>query len=217
MTTRRRTICCILSAALLSSCAAVGPEPRHRVVRVKALASPGLRERNPRWPEEVRGLVEAASDYYEREFGIRLITESAAAWPGEPVASTLELLSRLKREFSPRKSAGRYDIVIAFTAEAGSRYFRSGRPRVDRIGNCREGLGRYVVAPVTEPFRYTGIRDEPKYDVAVLIHELGHVFGAEHVDDPSSVMHERFEYRSEFDMKNRNVILKNRECPFADE
>jgi hypothetical protein len=28
-------------------------------------------------------------------------------------------------------------------------------------------------------------------------------------------MNENFDYRSEFDQKNRDVILKNRNCPFA--
>jgi len=44
---------------------------------------------------------------------------------------------------------------------------------------------------------------------------LGHVFGAEHTNDPRSIMHENFDYRAEFDMKNRTVILQNRGCAFA--
>ena len=48
-------------------------------MRVKALADPRLREGNPRWAEEVGGLVEAASDYFEREFGVRLLTRKVAA------------------------------------------------------------------------------------------------------------------------------------------
>jgi len=49
----------------------------------------------------------------------------------------------------------------------------------------------------------------------VVVHELGHVFGAEHVEDTTSLMNENFGYRTEFDARNRAVIRKNRSCPFA--
>jgi len=45
--------------------------------------------------------------------------------------------------------------------------------------------------------------------------KLAHIFGAEHVDDRGSIMHEDFGYRTEFDDKNRRIIAKNRLCPFA--
>jgi len=52
-------------------------------------------------------------------------------------------------------------------------------------------------------------------ELIALLHELGHVFGAEHSKDSGSIMHENFDYRSEFDTKNRAVILSNRHCAFA--
>ena len=216
MTTRPRTICFILSAFLFASCAALGDGPWQRVVRVKALADPAMRQRNPQWEKEVRGLVEAASDYYEREFDIRLITESAAAWPGqERIPSTADLMVRLKRDFPVQRNQSDHDLIIAFTGEAVSRYIAAGRPRVDRIGNCRDGLSHYAVVPVRTVFSYRGPSADITYDTVALIHELGHVFGAEHVADTLSIMNEQFDYRTEFDMKNRNIILKNRNCPFA--
>lgn len=172
-----------------------------------------LRERNSRWTEELRGLVEAASDYYEREFGVRLVSQSVSAWPvAERIRGTPELLARLKHDFPP---ANDYDLVIAFTAEAISRYTRAGRPRVDRIGNCHEGLGGYAVVPVSRVVHYTGLRGNPELEVIALIHEIGHIFGAQHVDDTTSIMHEDFDYRTEFDTKNRAVIERNKLCRFA--
>jgi hypothetical protein len=215
MTTHRRTICFILSALFLSSCSFLGSDEPYRIVRVKALADPALRERNPHWDEEVRGLVEASSDYFEREFGIRLITLSTAPWPAqEKIASTAGLLTRLKKEFPHNRKDQSFDLIIAFTAEGVNRYV-GGRARVDRIGNCQQGLGRYIVTYVSTPFRYTGDGSEPEIDVVALVHELGHIFGAEHTQDTHSLMHKNFDYRAEFDMKNRNVILQNRMCPFA--
>jgi hypothetical protein len=180
------------------------------------LADVSFRARNSRWSEEARGLVEAASDYYEREFGIRFVTQSVLPWPTqERIPSTPQLLAKVEQEFPSQKKDGSYDLIVAFTAEGVSRYFTTGRPRVDRIGNCQQGLGNYVINPVNKPFHYAGAYADPEPDVIALIHELAHIFGAEHVDDRRSIMHEDLGYRTELDDKNRSVILKNRSCSFA--
>lgn len=215
MITRPRITCFILSSVLFSSCVLFAPSPSQRVVRVKALADPALRERNFFWDKELQGLVEASSDYFEREFGIRFVTQSTGAWPAtEKTASTAGLLARLKQDFPISHNKEDYELIVAFTAERVNPYF-GGRGRVDRIGNCGQGLANYVVVHVSAPFRYTGGNTEPTLDVVSLIHELAHVFGAEHTNDTGSIMHENFDYRSDFDMQNRSMILKNRNCPFA--
>lgn len=212
----RQTTCSILiSLLLLSSCALLDPEAPQRIVRIKALADPGLREGNTRWVEEVRGLMEAASDYFEREFRIRLVTQRVAPWPlKDRISSTSSLMTRLKAEVPLKDPEGSYDLVIAFTGERMNVYV-GGRARVDRVGNCLEGLGNYLVSSVTAPFQYRGPNAEPEIDVVALVHELGHIFGAEHVQDTASIMNENFDYRTEFDKKNREVILKNKFCPFG--
>jgi metallopeptidase family M12-like protein len=216
MTTRRRTICSILSALFISSCAFLEPDSPQRIVRVKVLADVPFRARNPRWIEEARGLIESASDYYEREFNIRLLTQSVTAWPEkERIPSTPELLAKAKKEFIAAGANDDYDVVVSFTAERGTRLLTTGRPRVDRIGDCKQGLARYVIVPITNVFRYQGANAELQDDVIALIHEIGHVFGAEHVEDPNSIMNEEFGYRTEFDAKNRAIIQRNRTCPFA--
>lgn len=216
MITRRRIICSILSALLISSCSGLSPDTPQRVIRIKALADVSFRARNPRWVDEARGLIEAASDYYEREFHIRFVTQGVTPWPdSERIPSTPSLLAKLKQDFAGRAQNDGYDLIVAFTAEGVSRHLTAGRPRVDRIGDCNKGLGSYLVVPVTRVFRYRGPNAEPEFDVVALIHEIGHAFGAEHVDDRQSIMHEDFGYRTEFDAKNRSIIQKNRSCPFA--
>jgi Metallo-peptidase family M12 len=179
------------------------------------LADVPFRARNSHWVDEARGLIESASDYYEREFNIRLVTQSVSPWPeSERIPSTPELLVRAKKEFAGKANSD-YDLIVSFTAERGSRLLTTGRPRVDRIGDCAQGLSRYVIVPITKVFRYQGANTELEYDVIALIHELGHVFGAVHVEDANSIMNEETGYRTEFDLKNRAVITKNRSCPFA--
>ncbi len=216
MITRRRIICLTLSALFTSSCALFdSANSPQRIVRVQVLGDVSFRARNPNWREEARGLIESASDYYEREFDIRFVTQSVFAWPEKDrVRSTPELLARVKRQFGTESSAD-YDVIVTFTAEGVSRILTTGRPRVDRIGSCSQGLARYVVVPIAKIFHYSGANDEPEFDVIALIHELAHVFGAEHVDDTSSIMHEEFGYRTEFDAKNRALIEHNRFCAFA--
>ncbi len=116
-----------------------------------------FRNRNPRWEDEARGLIEAASDYYEREFDIRLLTRSVSPWPEiERIPSTPELLTKLQKDFPVQAKTDDYDLIVAFTAESVSRYFVAGRPRVDRIGNCAQGLSSYIVVPVSTVFHYNG-------------------------------------------------------------
>lgn len=215
MTTPRQITYFILSLLLLSSCSLTDPGDPQRTVRVKALADPKLREENPRWGEEVRGLVQAASDYLEREFGIRLVTQKVSPWPiTDRIPSTPSLMNRLKAEVPLRDPEGSYDLIIAFTGERVNVYV-GGRARADRIGNCQQGLGNYLVSSVSGRFQYHGSHSELEMDVVTLIHELGHIFGAEHNQDISSIMHENSGYRTEFDKKNRAVITKNKFCPFG--
>ena len=215
MITPRQITCSILSLLLLSSCTLTDSGTPQRVVQVKALGDLKLREENPRWVEEVRGLIEAASDYFEREFGIRFVTQTVAPWPlKDRIPSTPALMSRVKAEVPLKDPGGSYDLVIVFTGERVNVYV-GGRARVDRIGDCRQGLGNYLVSSVSGPFYYRGPNVEPEMDVVALIHELGHIFGAEHIQDASSIMHENFDYRTEFDKKNRAVIFKNKFCPFG--
>jgi hypothetical protein len=217
MISHRRTICSILSALVfLAACSAFEPSPPARVVRIKALVDVPFRNRNPQWEQEARGLIEAASDYYQEQFGIRLITHSVSAWPeNERVPSTPTLLARLLKQFPVAAADGSYDILVAFSGENVSRILSDGRPRVDRIGNCSQGLARYIVLPTRKLFRYTGQTTDIDSDVITLIHEIGHVFGAEHVEDFNSIMHENFDYRTEFDAKNSQIIRNSRSCPFA--
>jgi Metallo-peptidase family M12 len=212
MTTLRLTSCFILSLLLFSGCAALRDEPPERTVRVRVLADTKLRAKDPRWRETAGGLLRAASDFYEREFGIKLAAVQIDPWEFEeetPLVSTL--LKALMKAYPP--SAGAYDVAVGLTGQRVA--FYAGGRGLALVGNCEKGLGDYLVSSVSEPYRYTGRSSEPTLDVVALIHEFGHIFGAEHTEDAASIMHIPFDYRSDFDPKSRSVVKKNKLCPFA--
>jgi hypothetical protein len=215
MITPRRTSCFILSFALLSACALVRNETPERIVRVKLVADGRLREKNPRWRETAAGVLESASDFYGREFGIRFVAASIEPWELEessPFVTTL--LRQLMEKFPPGRDAG-YDITVGLTGERVAFYY--GGRGLAILGKCDKGLGNYLVTSVMSPYRYTGYDSESEaaLDVVALIHELGHIFGAEHTEDTGSIMHVPFDHRDDFDAKSRAIIMKNKFCPFA--
>ncbi len=203
---------------LLGSSCAMGLAPQEkplRVVRVEVLGDSALQQADRNWTKTVEGLVQATSDYFEREFRISFMVAKVSSWPMvERSKSTRVLLARLKVKIPLKERKENFDMVIGFTGESVDR-IGSGRARVDRLGNCQEGLASYMVSAVTDPFRYRSQSPDIEWDVLAVIHEMGHVFGAEHNDDPTSIMNRDFAYRTKFDQRSRSVILKNRLCPFA--
>ncbi|MCY4488231.1 MAG: M12 family metallo-peptidase [Deltaproteobacteria bacterium] len=216
MRTRRWTIGFACSALVLAGCAAALPDRgdlRVRVVRVKVVADPALRRADAGWRHTARELLRAASDYYEREFNIRLALEAAEAWRVQgTTTSSVVLMRRLKSAY-PRAGGDRpYDVVIGLTQQPLN-FYRGGRARADRFGNCTEGLGNYIVSHVGEDFTYDD--GELNHDAAAIIHEMGHLFGAVHTNDRTSIMHADFALRTGFDAPNRAIVTGNRLCPFA--
>jgi hypothetical protein len=213
MTTRLRISYFILSLSLLSACAVLRDETPERTVRVKLLADAKLRENDPRWRETAASLLRAASDFYQREFGITFVAVEIAPWQMEESSQfVVTLMKRLVQAYPIKDQS--YDLLIGLTGERVT-FYMGGRGMVNRFGNCRDGLANYVVSAVTAPYRYTGAAKEPTLDVVALIHEFGHVFGAEHVKDTNSIMNEDFDYRSDFDAKSRGIVAKNKLCPFG--
>lgn len=212
MTTRRPTSCFILSLLLLSGCTVLRDAPPARTVGVRVLADSKLRAKDPRWRETAAGLVRATSDFYEREFDIKLVPVAVEPWEFEEESLLVSaLLKTLMQQYPP--GGGRYDVTVGLTGQRVA--FYAGGRGYALLGNCERGLGDYLVSTVTEPYRYTGTDSEPTLDVVALIHEFGHIFGAEHTDDTQSIMHVPFDYRADFDPKNRAIIKKNRLCPFT--
>jgi hypothetical protein len=186
---------------------------QERLVRVKLLVDSRLTEEDRSWREAVRKLIGEVSEYYQDHFAIRFAVTSAEAWeyPGE-TPFTSDLMVDLKRRVPEETRDGSYELVLGLTRQRID--VRRGRARVDRIGDCHEGLGSYIVSSMSVS-SYRG-REDLEIDATALIHEVGHIFGARHTDDPDSIMNQHFRYRTDFDRPNREIIMENRFCPFRD-
>ena len=217
MTTRRSIIWFVFSGFLLAGCGGFQPGKTSRpvrVVRVKLVADPALQQADPGWRNTARDLLRAASDYYEERFGIRLAHQAIEPWRvAGTTTSSVILMKHLKRSYPRAGGREPHDVVIGLTRQPLD-FYKGGRARADRFGNCTQGLGNYIVSHVGDSFAYDN--RELTHDVVALVHEMGHLFGAVHTDDAESVMHRDFDLRTGFDAPNRAVVMKNRFCPFAE-
>lgn len=213
MISLRPIICFILSLTALS-CALSRPALPERVVKVKLVVDRRAREANVGWRDDILRKFTTAADFFEDEFGIRFAVAGMQPWNyQEAMTSTADLLKLLKKQVPVTDAAGRFDLVIGFTQLPGR--VMPGHARVDEIGDCNSGLGNYIVLSITDTDRYLETdRARGDRDSQSLIHELGHIFGAEHVDDRDSVMAVQFRPYTDFDKKNREVVFKNKFCAF---
>jgi len=179
-------------------------------VEVKVLVDDALIEQHPDWIDYVQRTLSEASSIYEKQFGVTLELASVGRW-GVPTAgmSSGELLDDV--EARPREAA---QLIIGFT----------GRPLDDRTS------GKAFTPPEDGPYNGSAAvvyatRQRRNPHVRGLLHEVGHLFGALDITDPSAPGYRSGSWMSYapvapdhapwVDPKNRARVLARKDKPFA--
>ena len=174
-----------------------------RKVRVEIAVSTEFRTQ-PDWKSEFQQRLAYASRIFESEFKIQLVPVRFKVWPGvQESEEPRVLLEDLRSKFPPSD----VDIVIGLTSVKGR--VRAAVRDPDTIGQARI-LSGYLV------LRYPMDRLYRVQEQTVLTHELGHLFGAVHTKDPSSIMFPVIgnQIPSRFDEENHDIIMGTRSIDF---
>lgn len=192
-----------LSLACVSIEAPVFSEMVLRKVRVEIAVSPGFRSQ-PDWRSEFEQRLTYVSRIFESEFQIRLVP---VRWKEWPVKRENDSPRVLLEDLQSRYPLADVDIVIGLTSVKGKSRFTVRDP--DTIGQAKI-LSGYLV------LRYPMNRLYRVQEQTVLTHELGHLFGAVHASDPSSMMFPVIDKQipTRFDSENHDIIMGTRHIDF---
>lgn len=144
-----------------------------------------LRESQSPWYEEVDALNKSLHDNYCQNFRICINVVKVDEWKHEP-SLTLETITQEAFFIMPEDA----DAVVGLTWL---------RPLLTpTIGRTEVG-GNYLV-----------MRVDKEDGISTYIHEFGHLFGAGHVDDTSSIMYENGTGSLHWDRKSIETVLSNK-------
>jgi hypothetical protein len=156
-------------------------DSRFRVLRVSAIADSTYRQIVTDWRQRIRQTVAGASKYYEANFQIRLALDGTRAWEYRGLVEDVEGRIRQVLQVSPEPS----ELLVAFV---GFGDYYKAEEQAFLTGHLGAGL------PFGQHLLVTGNDDyHVNREIAVLIHELAHVFGAFHVADRRSLMQPVYE------------------------
>lgn len=175
-----------------------------RSLRVGIAVAPGFKTQ-PNWREEFERRLAYASRIFENEFGLGF--RPAIYWNwffGDEEREMGELLNDLRGRF-PLKEV---DVVVGLCHL--KKIPEDGRIQdLHTLGQASPFSGYLVIRyPLRRLFK---IQEE-----TVLIHELGHLFGAVHTDEPETVMASWVERQipRRFDPENNQIISLTRSIDF---
>lgn len=186
------------------------------IAKIRVWADDAYRAQNLHWQQTLQDQLDAVNEVLAATFGVRLVADYRT-WqrhaPGASLAESLDALAQV--------DAG--DDVLSVVGMTSSISLVSAT--FEQLGLASVG-GRHMImrgyADVEERKMFetaftelrAGERDllyqsrRRHKTTAILLHELGHNLGAEHVSDEDTLMHETYSARSSaFDPHSHDVIL----------
>jgi hypothetical protein len=145
----------------------------NRTVAVKIFVDEKEPTKPAVWQRRLHDRVAAASDILERTCGLRLKVVGVGTWESDASITKFE---DAVDEFSRKADPGEARIAIGFTSQF---QIPSGRTH---LGGTRGPLNHHILLR-----EWSQIVSEPER-LELLVHELGHFFGAVHSPEPDSVM-----------------------------
>ncbi len=142
-------------------------------LRIKIAVDDDERTKRETWEKKIRARIEAASRLLEYYCGVRLEVVAIARWESKDSIRDFNLSLS---EFTAKVPARPAELVIGFTSQYD---VRSGR---QRLGATRGPLRSHIL------IREHGPRIGESERLEVLLHELGHYFGAAHSPNRKSLM-----------------------------
>jgi hypothetical protein len=185
-------------------------------VRIRVYADDAYRAQNLHWQQTFEDSLDHANEVLGGMFGVHLVAEFRSwsrAAPGATLEDSLQALAELDRGDDVLTVVGltsSLGIVVATfeklgVAEIGGHHMilrgyadLEERKTFDRLFTELQPEERELLYQARRRHKTTGL----------LLHELGHNLGAEHVPDEDTLMHEAYsEHAAKFDPRSRELIL----------
>jgi hypothetical protein len=179
-----------------------------RVLTVKILVDQKEPATRQVWEKRLRGRIAAASQVLEHHCRVQLRVVAVEEWQSDDTETDF---ARLLRDFERKVPAAPARLAIGFSSQ------RLGGAHEGRIGATRTALRQHILLREWWTPRERG-------RLEVLLHELGHYFGAVHSGDADSVMRSglgtspptRDDHSPRFDPVNTLIMNLVAEEVFAD-